>query len=163
LEALRRVQSIPIAALIWGPTPKVRTPVARARIALKNALLTRGHLARFSEEMVDRRSKTSTFLQQVAQVEAFDIVFSIPDSAGSIAEIHDFSRIPQIAHKIVAFLNRSWNAGYSNQSLIQLQSPITCQIRQYSEKNLPHCIVQDALEMVGRLQEVHYTAGRRRI
>ena len=45
-------------------------------------------------------------------MEAADIVFSLPDTPGSIAEIHDFARVPWLAHKIVAFLDRRWDDGY---------------------------------------------------
>ena len=62
-------------------------------------------------------SKRSVMAQQVAHAEAHDIVFSLPSSPGSVAEIHDFARIPWLSHKIVTFLNSDWSDGYSNQNL----------------------------------------------
>lgn len=160
-EALLRIQRIPVAGLIWGPSPAAGTPVANARLALRDILLNNRHLARFSEELLDPSSPLSVYTQQVAQAEAYDIVFSIPDSPGSIAEIHDFARIPWLSHKVVAFLNTEWNDGYSNQSLIQLQSIATCQVQLYHASALPQCIIDPALRLVHRLQELYYIAGRR--
>lgn len=160
-EALARIQRIPIASLIWGPSPAAGTAVANTRLALREILHNGGHLARFSEELLDSDSPLSVFTQQVAQAEAYDIVFSIPDSPGSIAEIHDFARIPWLSNKVVAFLNSEWNDGYSNQSLIQLQSIATCQVQLYQASALPQCIIESALRFVHRLQELYYIAGRR--
>ena len=161
LEALARIDRIPVAALIWGPAPNSVNPVANARFKLREELISRGHLARFSEELIDPKLKRSVLAQQIAQAEAYDIVFSIPASAGSIAEIHDFARIPELSYKVVAFLNQEWDDGYSNQSLIQLRSNITCQIQPYRAPELPDCIVGTALDLVRRLQEYFYAAGRR--
>lgn len=161
LDALMRVQRQPIAGLIWGPAPAAGTPIAEARILLRDTLLNNGHLARFSEDLIDPSSPLSILIQQVAQAEAYDIVFSIPDSPGSIAEIHDFARIPGLSHKIVAFLNSDWNDGYANQSLIQLQSTATCQVQLYQPSALPQCIIEPSLRLISRLQEYYYMAGRR--
>jgi hypothetical protein len=160
-EALNRVLRLPIAALIWGPTPSAGTPVAAVRTQLRDTLADGGHLACFSEEMYDSTLPQSNLVQQLAQVEAFDIVFSVPDSPGSIAEIHDFSRIPTVSNKIVTFLNQDWNSGYANQSLLQLQSTVTCQIQVYKTCDLPDCIIKPAMSLVGRLQEFYYLNGRR--
>jgi hypothetical protein len=160
-DALSRIKRIPIAGLIWGPAPAAGTPVAAARLLLRDALLSDGHLARFSEDLLDPSSSLSVFTQQVAQAEAYDIVFSIPDSPGSIAEIHDFARIPWLSPKIVAFLNIDWNDGYANKSLIQLQSIATCQVQLYPPTGLPQCIIEPSMKLVRRLQELYYVAGRR--
>lgn len=160
-EALQRIQRVPVAALIWGPAPSAKTPVASARVQLRDQLNSHGHHARFSEDLVDPKSTMSVTAQQMSQAEAFDVVFSIPDSPGSVAEIHDFARIPQLSHKVVAYLNADWNSGYANQSLIQMQSVVTCQIQLYKPADLPGCILTSALEMVRRLQEYYYLNGRR--
>lgn len=162
-EALNEVDRIPIAALIWGPAPNSTTIIAQARVQLQSALLNNGHVANFSEDLYDKSSKHSNIVQQAAQAEAYDIVFSIPDSPGSIAEIHDFSRLPTISNKIVAFLNSAWNDGYSNKSLMELQTYSTCKIQLYDASNLPECIVSSALDIVYRLQELFYLRGRRAI
>ena len=159
-EALAQIDKIPIAALIWGPAPSAGTPIANARVQLREQLTVRGHLARFSEELVDPTLPYSIFSQQLAQAKAFDIVFSLPDSPGSIAEIHDFARIPDLAPKVVGFLNSRWNNGYANQSLMQIESIATCRIQPYDDSNLPNCVVDVAIDMVRRLQEFKFSHGR---
>jgi hypothetical protein len=161
LEALARIDRIPVAALIWGPAPDGSNLIADTRLRLRDELNSRGHHARFSEELVDPSSYHSILAQQIAQAEAFDIVFSIPASPGSIAEVHDFARIPELSYKVVAFLNSEWDSGYSNQSLIQIRSNVTCQIQPYRPVELPDCIIRPALELVRRLQEYFYANGRR--
>lgn len=161
VEALARIDRVPIAALIWGPAPSAGTPVADARVRLRDELAARGHHARYSEELVDTALPYSVFAQQLAQAEAFDIVFSIPDSPGSIAEIHDFARIPELSYKVVAFLNEAWNTGYANQSLMQLESTATCRIQTYKAPQLPGCVLDTALSQIRRLQEFYYANGRR--
>jgi hypothetical protein len=161
VEALARIENIPVAALIWGPAPNARSKVAKTRLLLKGELTKRGHLAQFSEDLLDPRSPYSIQTQQVAQVEAHDIVFSIPDSAGSIAEIHDFAKLPWLSHKIVTFLNRKWNKGYANRSLIEMKSTVTCEIVLYDSRQLPSYVIDESLRLVRRLQEVYYLAGRR--
>ena len=160
-KALQRIDGIPVAALIWGPTPDSGSVVGQIRLRLRDELSNRGHLANFSEDLTDHTTQRSVLAQQVAQAEAHDIIFSIPDSPGSIAEIHDFARIPWLSHKIVTFLDHEWNDGYSNQSLIQMQSTVTCQIQTYDSDSLPDCVIDKAIELVSRLQELFYIAGRR--
>ena len=161
LEAVQRIQSIPIAVLIWGPDPSSGTPIAQVRSTLKKVLNNNGHHARFSEELIDPNLPLSILAQQITHAEAFDIVFSLPDSPGSIAELHDFARVPSVSPKIIAFIDQRWNSGYSNQALMQLQSVATCKLQLYNHHLLPDCIINNALDMVGRLQEFYYMHGRR--
>jgi hypothetical protein len=52
MEALARISQVPVAALVWGPSPTSTDPIAVARVRLRNALRTNGHVADFSEESV---------------------------------------------------------------------------------------------------------------
>jgi hypothetical protein len=161
LAALEEVDRIPIAVLIWGPSPTAATPAAATRVRLRDELINDGHLAQFSEDLIDRTVDRSIQLQQLTHVQSHDIVFSIPDSPGSIAEIHDFAKVPGLSHKIITFLDRGWNGGYSNLTLLEFQSQITCAIELYDAGDLPACIVQKARAIVRRLQEIYYFGGRR--
>lgn len=161
LKAVERIKNVPVSALIWGPSPTAGSVIADTRIQLKDALNSRGHLARFSEELFDPGIDLSVLAQQVTHAEAFDVIFSLPDSAGSIAEIHDFARIPFVSQKIVAFIDNRWNAGYSNLTLMQLESNSTCKTQGYNHADLPDCIINSALSLVSRLQEFYYLSGRR--
>jgi hypothetical protein len=160
-EALERIRNLRIAVLIWGPSPDSDTPIGRTRRELRNALESDGHHVRFSEDYYKPSSEFSVVAQQIADVEAHDITFSLPDSPGSIAEIHDFFRMPGIANRIVTFVDAEKNNGYSNLSLLQLQSTATSPIQVYKPCNLPGCVIDCARAMVHRLQEVLYMGGRR--
>lgn len=161
LDTLAKVERIPIAVLLWGPSVTSDTPQAQTRLLLREALTLRGHLARFSEDLIDPSCGHSLVIQQVAQAESHDIVISVPGTPGSIAEIHDFARVPGIAPKIVTFLDNDWSSGYSNQSLIQLQSLATCRVQLYHARDLPGCIINASLDLISRLQEFYYLMGRR--
>jgi hypothetical protein len=159
--AMESVARIPIAALIWGPSPATGTPGAEARVQLHDELIRKGHLPQYSEELIDASSPHSIQVQQLSHVEASDIVFSIPDSPGSIAEIHDFAKAPFVGHKIITFLNRQWNDGYANRSLIEITSRVTTSIELYDPVDSPQCIISKALQVIQKLQELYYLLGRR--
>lgn len=161
LAILQEVERLPIAVLIWGPSPDTDTPAAHARVCLRDSLIDNGHLAQFSEELIDPSSPHGIQIQQLSHLEAHDVVFSIPDSPGSIAEIHDFAKLPRLSHKIIVFLNQAWNDGYSNRTLIELQSRITSAVELYDPVDLPNCLIATALKRVRELQEIYYLLGRR--
>jgi hypothetical protein len=161
LCALQRISKIPIAALIWGPNPISGSRLASTRNLVRETLRNDGVYACFSEELYDATIPYSNRAQQVAQAEAFDVVFSIPDSPGSIAEIHDFAIIPRISPKIVAFLDEAWNDGYASKSLLELQSPLSCHVKLYKGEHLPNCIIDECAGVVRKLREGFYIVGRR--
>ncbi len=161
-ECLSHIMQVPVAALVWGPNPTSANPVASTRLTLREELRKKGHYAEFSEDLYDSRSPHSLIAQQVAQAEAFDIIFSLPDSIGSVAEIHDFARIPGISHKVVAFVDQLHLNGYSGQSLLATQTNSTCKIEIYDAGKLPNCIIDCALDQVFRMQELLYVSGMRR-
>lgn len=160
-EALSRIGSVPVSILIWGPSPAASSPVGAARRKLREALESDGHLVRYSEELYNPASPYSLLAQQVADVEAHDITFSLPDSSGSIAEAHDFARIPSISHRIITFVDGDHSAGYANRTLLELQSTATCRVQVYRASDLPGCIIEYARSLVRRLQEFYYLNGRR--
>ncbi|HET7464021.1 MAG TPA: hypothetical protein VFJ82_22385 [Longimicrobium sp.] len=160
-QCLARIARIPIAALIWGPAPDAKTAVGRTRAALKEELTRHGHVAHYSEDLYDASPEFSIEAQQAADVEAHDIVFSLPDSPGSIAEIHSFFKLPGLSGKIVTFLDKQWNDGYANKSLVELRSVATGDVFLYEAADLPDCVIREALTVVRRLQEVHFLLGRR--
>jgi hypothetical protein len=147
--------------LIWGPAPAAATPAGSTRLQLRDALIDDGHLAQFSEDLIDPSSNRSIQLQQLTHVQSHDVVFSIPDSPGSIAEIHDFAKVPGVSHKIITFLDRGWNSGYSNLTLLEFQSQVTCAVELYDSTDLPAYVVEKAKVIVRRLQEIYYFGGRR--
>lgn len=160
-EALARIDRVPVAALVWGPNPTGADLVSVARLKLRDELRGRGHLADFSEDLIDPASKRSIFAQQLAQVESYDVVFTFPSSFGSVGELHDFSRLPGVSHKLLAFMDKDYLAGYSGTSLLAAQTTGTCKIEVYDASELPDGLVARALDQVYRLQELLYIQGRR--
>jgi hypothetical protein len=160
-EALSRIGAVPVSVLIWGPNPAATSPVAATRRELRRALEGDGHLVRYSEDLYDSAAPYSLLAQQVADVEAHDITFSLPDSPGSIAEAHDFARIPSISHRIVTFVDGDYNTGYANRTILELQSTATCRVQIYKACDLPRCVIDYARGLVRRLQEFYYLNGRR--
>jgi hypothetical protein len=161
LESLRRIEQVPIAVLVWGPSPESDDPVALTRRLLREKLIESGHLAEFSEDLCDRHSHYSIIAQQVSQARVFDIIFSIPGSYGSIAEIHDFVRMSDLSSKLIIFIDIRERDGYSAQSLIAADTSGTCKVEMYNASELPECVLQLALDKIRRLQELFYISGRR--
>ena len=160
-DALARIDRVPVAALVWGPSPTSSDPVALTRVKLRDELRKRGHIADFSEDLIDPKSRRSPFAQQLAQAEAYDVIFSIAGSYGSIAELHDFARIPGVSHKLLAFIDEAHMAGYSGSTLLASQTTASCILETYDHTKLPEAVVDPALEQVYRLQEMYYLQGRR--
>ena len=160
-EALARISAIKLGILVWGPTPGAGTALAKTRNDLKEALKKLGHLVHFSEDLFDDTLPFSIGAQQIADVEAHDITFSMPDSPGSIAEAHSFFLFPGVAQKLMIFINEEHNAGYANSSIMELESTATSRISIYRPGDLPDCIVSKACNQVRRLQEIYYLLGRR--
>jgi hypothetical protein len=160
-EALARITKVPIAALVWGPNPSSTDPLSAARVRLRDALRADGHVADFSEDLYDPTSTLSGFAQQLAQAEAYDVVFSIPGSFGAVAEIHDFARLPTVSRKVIAFIDQLYLSGYSHQSLLAAQTSASCKVEVYDGLKLPGCIIEYALGEVQKLQELLYITGRR--
>lgn len=159
--ALEAISRVPVSVLIWGPDPTTDSPVANCRKLLKQELLSDHVWASFSEDLYDKNLPYSNFAQQISQAEAYDLIVSIPDSHGSVAEIHDFSRMPGISNKVITFIDEQWNNGYSNSTLLQLQSIVTCRVQQYKSADLPHCVINATKAQIKVLREGYYALGRR--
>jgi hypothetical protein len=160
-EALARITQVPVAALVWGPNPTTGDPIAIARVRLRDAIRANGHVADFSEDLYDPSSPVSAFAQQLAQAEAYDVVFSIPASFGAVAEIHDFARLPTVSRKVIAFVDQAHLNGYSHQSLIAAQTTASCRVEIYEALQFPDCIIDHSLTEIRRLQEIFHITGRR--
>lgn len=162
-SSLERIRRIPVAVLLWGPNPIDGSETGLCRLKLRDKLRQSGHGCYFSEELFLEDSNISILAQQMAHVEACDLVFSIPDSPGSIAELHDFSMLPAVSSKIITFLDERWNNGYSNMSLMQRDQIISPNVELYKKDELPDVVIDKALNEVQRLQELFYLLGTRKV
>ncbi|HIP11689.1 MAG TPA: hypothetical protein EYG73_03120 [Arcobacter sp.] len=158
--ALDRLSKVPIAILLWGPSEDKNTEIAQLRVNLKKTLKDLGHEVYFSEELYNDKSPYSLRIQQFIQVEVFDLVISIPETEGSIAEIHDFARMPTFSNKVIVFLDTGWSNGYSNKTLIEAQTRLSSKVILYTKESMPACIVDQCIKEVIALQEYYYMFGR---
>ena len=116
-KQIDRIESIPVAVLIWGPTPETQTLVAKKRMVLRRILRQDGNWACFSEELMFDSANVGPRIQEICQGDLFDLIVSLPASHGSVGEIHEFARDEIIRHKILVFVDKQWDNSYSNQSL----------------------------------------------
>ena len=154
-QRLDDIKRIPVSILIWGPTPAAISPVADIRRTLRTMLRNEGHLAMFSEEICDANSDCSVRLQQLVQAEQYDLIISIPESYGSIGEIHDFAADPRINSKIIIFLNEKHSSGYSTSSLESISCVFSSQLVMYNDDSINQ-IYSYSLNTVNKIREYKY-------
>lgn len=160
-EKEKEVRRIPVSILIWGPSPEGDSKISILRRDLRSILRQDGHLAVFSEEIYDDTSDITLRTQQLLQAEQFDIIISIPDSPGSIAEIHDFTGDTRINKKIVVFLNKQHCIGYSGQSLIAISNVLSCEIIFYENEDDREFIIITSRNIISQIREYKYLFGGR--
>lgn len=61
--ALNKVRRLPMAVLIWGPSPAADSEIAKTRVLLRDELVHNGHVAEFSEDLLDPDSGISLPVQ----------------------------------------------------------------------------------------------------
>lgn len=159
-QRLSEIKRIPISILIWGPTPTSSSAVGNIRKQLRSTLRQEGNLAMFSEELCEEDCNFSTRLQQLVQAEQYDLIISIPETPGSIGEIHDFASDPRVNKKILIFLNENFSTGYSNSSLISISCILSSEIVTYTDDTI-NMIITYSLNTVNKIKEYKYlTEGR---
>jgi hypothetical protein len=158
-EILVRASKVPVSILVWGPNPDSDHPVAQIRKELRNRLRKAGHAAFFSEELYDPSFKHSVRVQQIAQAQKVDLIISLPDSPGSIAEIHDFAVDRRVNSRLLIFLNEAYLDGYSAKSLTAMQSIRTCHIEKYHGPSDSESIYIIAEKEVEAVREAKFILG----
>jgi hypothetical protein len=158
-EGLQDVQRVPVAVLLWGPGITSSHPLAGLRSQLRAVLRANGHLALLSEELWDPASSVSLRVQQLVQAESFDLVVSIPATAGAIGEVHDFAAHPRVNSKLLVFLNQECIDGYSEQSLRALSTVLSCQVEYYASEDDASQVERVIMEQAQRLREIKFMYG----
>jgi hypothetical protein len=160
-KRLAEARKVPVAVLLWGPGLTSGSPMFTARKELRDELRRDGHAAFFSEELCDASLPDSIRLQQLAQAQEVDLVVSIPCTPGSIGEIHDFAADRRVNSKTLVFINEAHVGGYSQQSLMTLNSLIACRVERYPSEADTKVIRDVTLQEVQRIREMKYIlAGR---
>lgn len=159
-QKLIDIAKTPISILIWGPSPNSISKTAEIRKLLRTKLRQMGNLAMFSEELCDENCGFSTRIQQMIQAEEFDLIISIPDAAGSIAEIHDFVIDNRINNKIIIFVNDKFADGYSTNSLLSMSFVFSAEIVSYSDESTD-IIINHSINTVNKIKEYKYILNGR--
>jgi len=160
-KELVNLTEIPVSVLLWGPSPDSIDELGQLRLDLRDELRENGHLALFSEEIVDTSLPTSIRIQQLIHAQEFDIIVSMPSTAGSIGELHDFAGDRRINSKLVVCLNEEYLGGYSNQSIQAFCTALTLEAIYYKGISELPIIKQAVLNHIQRIREVKYFYGGR--
>ena len=151
------VQEIPASILLWGPNPNDKSKISNLRLELRKDLISKGNVAKFSEELI-QRNQLSTRIQQLIHAQHFDLIISFPTSPGAIAEIHDFSLDSRINRKLMVFLDQKYDFGYGNQSLNAICSVETFRIEVYKgNKDIPRIkrIIYKAVQTIKEMKYIN--------
>ena len=159
-EKLSELTQFPVSVLIWGPSPVSSSNIAQIRKSLRAKLRQEGNLAMFSEELCDENCTFSIRLQQLVQAEQYDLIISIPETPGSIAEIHDFASDVRVNNKILIFLNSKFSNGYSVKSLESISCILSAEIVSYDDDSLDS-IITYSLKTINGIKEYKYLTGGR--
>ena len=113
-----------LSVLIWGPGEEGDKDLYGKRIQIRNKLQELGHEAEFSENIltpsVIRAGGINLGVAQLLQAREYEYIVTILGSPGSIAEVHDFCHMPEIAHKMTICINEEHLSGYSGQSVLPI-------------------------------------------
>lgn len=158
---LDECSKIPVGVLVWGPGMSSAHPLAAVRLALRARLRQKGHLAMYSEELCDPASPHSLRVQQFVQAQNFDLVVSLPGTAGAIAEVHDFASHPRVSAKMLVFVSKEHIGGYGEDSLRALSTVLTAQVEYYPDDSDTGRIEEVTMAQVQRIQELKFMYGWR--
>ncbi len=155
-EEVEKSKKIPVAILLWGPSPTDTSEIAQLRLQLRTELTKLGHLAQFSEELITSEEKLSIKTQQLMHAQHFDLIVSIPCTPGSLGEIHDFICDTRVSRKLLVFLNEKFELGYSFQSIVSTSTTLTYRTMVYNGYEEVHIIKDTILEEAQKIREVKY-------
>ena len=105
------IESTPLTVLVWGPGES-ETLLYDQRLEIMNALRDSNVDADMSEALVSNADEWSTQSQEFIQAMSADVIIVLCASPGSIAEVSAFSNYPEIAAKMVVFLDRKHDHSY---------------------------------------------------
>lgn len=154
-QKLEEIKHLPVSVLIWGPSPNSTSVIGQIRKQLRSTLRQEGNLAMFSEELCDQNCELSTRIQQLIQAEQYDLIISIPETAGSIGEIHDFASDIRVNRKILIFVNEKYSDGYSINSLKTVGCILGAEVISYTDDSI-NSIITYSQNTVNRIREYKY-------
>jgi hypothetical protein len=114
-----KLYEIAFKILVWGPSLRSQSAVARKRREIYQRLKQEKHKVWFSEEFRRRRGIT-LYMQEKTQAEQSDLIILLVEenSPGSIGEMHDFCRNAKLITKIYLLVPKSMQQSYNADSVI---------------------------------------------
>lgn len=114
------VDAIKLKILVFGP--QVHTPSADERTAklqtkrkeIRHKLEDLGHHVKYAEDLVDPHlsgPSGNAFFQELVIMREYDLIVTIVDSPGSIAEAAAIATKPMLAQKASLFLDAAYSGG----------------------------------------------------
>ena len=122
------IDSIQLDILVFGPQVSALSSDARTlslqkkRIQIRHELISRGHNAKYAEELVDQTlagPDGNAAFQELLIMDSYDLVVNVVDSPGSIVEATMISVIPTIAQKTSLFLDGNYVGGLVHSTCLQ--------------------------------------------
>ena len=160
-QHLKKIESVSLSILVWGPNPSSSSLIAKKRIYIKDLLINLGHNAMFSEDLVTENQHKSLTIKTVefAQAKHADVILSfIEDSPGALAEVHDFCNEPTLAPKFFIMVPLKYKNSYSSNGAISLLEKAYNSVYWYSDDELKECsVVSKALSRVQALREMMFS------
>lgn len=155
-KEIKKSKKIPVSILLWGPAPDDPSEIAQLRVKLRSELIACGHLAQFSEELIETGSEVSVKTQQLIHAQQFDMVVSMPCTPGSIGELHDFISDNRINKKLLVFLNEDFQYGYQFQSVVATSSYLTYKTITYKGYGELYIIENSVNSEIQKIREIKY-------
>ena len=116
------ITKISLNILVFGPQVSplaldLRTQaLQKKRIEIRDCLTTAGHSAKFAEELVDPGlpgPHGNICLQEMLIMQEYDVIVTLVESPGSVAEATIISQNPKLSRKALLFMDRSFQGGFA--------------------------------------------------
>ena len=152
--------------LVWGPSPRSKSRVARKRAEIRDELKKLGHWASFSEDLPPTAPGFSERTKEYAQARAVDLIIVLmEDSPGAIGEVHDFSGDPDIFPKLQVMVPKRYRDGYSGSGALRDLEDATGGggVHWYEEGEIRSCdVLTRAVRRAEALRVIHlkHRSGR---
>jgi len=152
----QQFMSIPLSILVFGQSPSRTTPVAEKRKQIRQALRDAHHNAMFSEELtnfgVPLADRSKEFIQGLG---VHLIIILLEDSAGALAELHDFGSHPDLLPRMYALVPKCYEDGYSAHSVLKFLYEYFGAVHWYEPNEIEDCnVLTQALKRVRLRQEM---------
>ncbi len=162
----RAFEAIKLKILVFGPqvhtqSPDVRTAKLQGkRRDIRAKLEAIGHYVKYAEDLVDPHlpgPAGNTFFQELVIMKEYDLIVTIVDSPGSIAEAAVIATKPQLAQKSSLFLDGAYVGGLVGEACRNAEH-IGAHFRTYSYPNdLDDChLLGYIVERILQIQMMKY-------